>query len=574
MSGREAVVLSAGDDVRVADATSRYQRDSLHQQKQSGVYFSKTQGEKTSQYRVGYSKALGQTRETEQADSSVASVVDSAEGSVSIAAGAGGVIVEAHDAVNIEGSEIRSGGAVEVGGAEVAVAAAAVTHTEHAAVRSIYEAGRQVVDAIQGNLATGGLNLTVSLSYGVDRKERISESIHRDAMASRFTADTDLFLRALGVDPATGNLRLVGSSLEARNIHLEARRDLSLMSAEEYSRDVTENKSSSSSVGVNVSFGTNGFTVGVSASSARAKGRENTESLRHLESQVTAHEQLTLESGNDTTLQGAQARGRRLQAKVGGDLYLESEQDSERYAARQDSQSVSGGLAIGAGFSASLAVSASQARTNSNYTSVQEQTGLFAGQDGFDLDVAGHTDLKGAVIASQAAADRNRLRTGTLGFSDIVNTAAFDSRASSFGAGLSVAGGGENATRAPDGGNATRASYSIGAPSRAAQQGHATSRTRSAVSEGTIEIRNRAAQAARTGETIEAALARLSRDPDSAHQATRPDLRPPSARAAPGAGPGVQRGSDENRRRHRRVPAQAVPRRGGEKERRPPVPDP
>ena len=61
----------------------------------------------------------------------------------------------------------------------------------------------------------------------------------------------------------------------------------------------------------------------------------------------------------------------------------------------------------------------------STYDSVQEQTGLFAGNGGFDVTVGRHTQLDGAVIASTASADKNSLDTGTLGFSDLHNEADF-----------------------------------------------------------------------------------------------------------------------------------------------------
>ncbi len=45
---------------------------------------------------------------------------------------------------------------------------------------------------------------------------------------------------------------------------------------------------------------------------------------------------------------------------------------------------------------------------------------------GFDIKVGEHTELTGAVIGSTATADKNRLETGTLGFSDIRNSAEYE----------------------------------------------------------------------------------------------------------------------------------------------------
>ena len=83
-------------------------------------------------------------------------------------------------------------------------------------------------------------------------------------------------------------------------------------------------------------------------------------------------------------------------------------------------------------------VSASQDKMNSTFDSVLEQTGLYAGDGGFDITVGRHTQLDGAVIASTALADKNRLDTGTLGFSDIHNEAGYKVSHS----GISLSGGG------------------------------------------------------------------------------------------------------------------------------------
>ncbi|EPT9751693.1 hemolysin, partial [Yersinia enterocolitica] len=73
----------------------------------------------------------------------------------------------------------------------------------------------------------------------------------------------------------------------------------------------------------------------------------------------------------------------------------------------------------------SASINASRDKMHSNFDSVQEQTGFFAGKGGFDITVGEHTQLDGAVIASTATADKNTLDTGTLGFSNIGNKADF-----------------------------------------------------------------------------------------------------------------------------------------------------
>lgn len=76
---------------------------------------------------------------------------------------------------------------------------------------------------------------------------------------------------------------------------------------------------------------------------------------------------------------------------------------------------------------------------NSNWQSVADQSGIFAGSGGFDIKVGNNTDLKGAVIASEAKdKSKNCLDIGTISFSDIENKA--DYKVSSSSSGVSSSG--------------------------------------------------------------------------------------------------------------------------------------
>ena len=148
-------------------------------------------------------------------------------------------------------------------------------------------------------------------------------------------------------------------------------------------------------------------------------------------------------------------------------------------------------------------ISASQDRMKSKYDSVQEQTGLFAGQGGFDVTVGRHTQLDGAAIASAATAEKNSLDTGTLGFSDIGNAA--DYKVSHTG--ISLSGGSSF-------GSTSGGSMAGGAPAMAASSGHAEGITRAAIGAGTITVRDQGKQ--------QQNIAGLSRDTDNANGSIGP----------------------------------------------------
>ncbi|EKQ4416887.1 VENN motif pre-toxin domain-containing protein, partial [Escherichia coli] len=183
-------------------------------------------------------------------------------------------------------------------------------------------------------------------------------------------------------------------------------------------------------------------------------------------------------------------------------LTLTSEQDSDRYDSKQQNASAGGSFTFGS-MSGSASVSLSRDKMHSNYDSVQEQAGIFAGRGGFDVTTGQHTQLNGAVIASTATADKNRLDTGTLGFSDIENRADFKTEHQSAGlsTGGSVAGNflGNMANNLLVGAN---------------HEGHADSTTQSAVSAGNITIRDTQSQ--------KQDVADLNRDAAHANQTLSP----------------------------------------------------
>ena len=94
-----------------------------------------------------------------------------------------------------------------------------------------------------------------------------------------------------------------------------------------------------------------------------------------------------------------------VQANVGGNLSIASVQDTSTYQGQQSSSggSISVGLSV---LSIGGGISVGNARANTNYQSVNQQSGIQAGDGGFQVEVKGNTSLTGGVIAStQAAVD-------------------------------------------------------------------------------------------------------------------------------------------------------------------------
>ncbi|EON12910.1 Hemolysin [Pandoraea sp. SD6-2] len=123
---------------------------------------------------------------------------------------------------------------------------------------------------------------------------------------------------------------------------------------------------------------------------------------------------------------------------------------------------------------------------------VVEQSGIQAGSGGFDVNVTGNTDLKGAYIASTADASKNQLTTGTLTFSDMENHSDYSANSFGVGGGFTMGNGGANErTTGPTSGKNTGG---ISPMLPQSESGSERGTTRSGVSGGTITLTNGASQ--------------------------------------------------------------------------------
>jgi len=320
-----------------------------------------------------------------------------------------------------------------------------------------------------------------------------------------------------------------------RNIVLDAQGDILLTAQQNTASQKTDGKSSSASIGVGFSIGgtQNGFSINLGAGGSKSKS--SGEDLTWNNTHVQAGNVLTMNSGGDTVLRGAQASADRILATVDGDLTIESLQDISNYTARDRSVGVQVSLCIPPICYGASSVSGNYGNTkiNSQYASVTEQSGLWAGDGGFQLDVAKNTGLIGGVIASsdKAVADgKNVLITGTLTSRDIENRASYDGQSIQLGGGVSLGGGNDDGKdksnigtdgkgEVAGGSKATPNSnlpssngVSMGAPVVAGASGDASSTTLSGISGGTIVIADEAGQEALTGQTVAEVIAGLNRD--------------------------------------------------------------
>ncbi|WP_395280196.1 hemagglutinin repeat-containing protein [Enterobacter cloacae] len=532
VAGDGDVALSAGNNVDIVAATNTDTAWRFKETKKSGLMGTGGIG-----FTIGSSKSTHDLREQGTTQSESFSTVGSTGGNVSIAAGKqahiGGADIIAQKDISLTGDSVviepghdkrtrdekfeqkSSGLTVALSGAAGSAVNNAVTTAQSAkqssdsrlaalqgtqAALSGVQAGQAVaLDQVKGDSDKRNNNtIGVSASIGSQSSKSSSHMESETTTGSSLSAGNNVTIKATGSD-----ITVAGSQIKAgKDVTLDAARDVNLIASQDTQQTTGKNSSSGGSLGVGVGVGSGGAGISISANANSSKGHEKGNGVWQNETTVDAGNRVTINTGRDATIAGAQVSGETVVADIGRDLTIASTQDSDPYNSKQNSVSGGAGYTFGAGgFSGSINVS--RDKMTSDYDSVQEQSGLFAGNGGFDVTVGNHTQLDGGVIASTATADKNRLDTGTLGFSDIHNQADFKTEHQ--GAGISSGG----SIGKQFAGNMANALLAGGGNS-----GHAEGTTQAAVSEGTLIIRDK--------ENQKQDVADLSRDAEHANGSISP----------------------------------------------------
>ncbi|MDO4907526.1 hemagglutinin repeat-containing protein [Neisseria sp.] len=296
--------------------------------------------------------------------------------------------------------------------------------------------GRQAYQAAQsiGKAADGkGAGINVNITYGEQRNESGSHIRGTESGASTVAAGGVVRLNAAGAGKDS-DLTVIGSDVAGKGgTVLLAENNVNLLAAEQTHSERSSNSQRGWNAGVALDF-SNGVSVGFTGGGNYGKGYGNGDEQTYRTTRIgDANSRTVIQSGGDTTLKGAQVKGRGV-ALSAENLRIESLQDSAAYDSRQFQGS--GQITVGYGFSGSADYS--QSKINAGHRSVNQQSGIFAGDGGFQVDVRNHTDLKGGIITSTETAEqngRNRFQTATLSRSDIQNHSRFEGE--SFGLGVS-----------------------------------------------------------------------------------------------------------------------------------------
>jgi filamentous hemagglutinin len=270
--------------------------------------------------------------------------------------------------------------------------------------------------------ATQSPSASVSLTVGTSSSTSTSTSTTDTARGSNVRAAGNINIKATGAGQDS-NLTIQGSTVTAGDtVTLSADNQVQLLAAANTETQTSSQKSSSASAGISAS--TADKSIGFSGSASMGTGSGNGTDVSYTNTQIDAGKQAVIRSGGDTTLKGAVVTAKTIQAEVGGNLKVESLQDTSRF--NESSQNAGGSATVGMGAGGSVSLAGT--KIDSNYASVTQQSALRAGDGGFNVNVAGNTDLKGGAITSTDKAvneGKNTFTTAKLTTSDIQNSASF-----------------------------------------------------------------------------------------------------------------------------------------------------
>ena len=502
------VSVKTGGSMNIGSAEQTSESEYRKSVKKSGVFAGGGLG-----FTIGKEKQKDQyaNQNVEQVGSTVGSVKGNVNLTADKATNVKGSTVVAGKDINITGENVsiensnsiynaqekhefkRTGLSVSVGGAYVDVVNNAANSVKHAtdvedkrlgalvAVKGYKDADKAIKDIKGKGGGKVNENLSINVSLGTTKSKIESNSTTTVANASEVKAGGEV-----NVTSTKKDINITGSNVEGKDVTLNAKENLNIIASENTNNTEQSSKSSSASVGASLELGKG---PSYSISGSMSKGEVSANGTTYNESTVTANKDLSFASGNDTNIKGGMLSGEKVTGNVGGDLNIESKQDSNSY--KETNKSV--GVSIGLGSNKAVSGSASIGKIDSNYKSVTDQSGIYAGKEGFEINVGENTDLKGGIISSTADADKNKLSTGTLTFEDIQNKA--DYKANGIGAKVNK---NNNADY-----NEKGITPDIGMPA----SGEAESQTKAAISEGTIEIRDK--------ENQKQDIEKLNRDPNN-----------------------------------------------------------
>ncbi len=177
------------------------------------------------------------------------------------------------------------------------------------------------------NYSKTGINMNASkqsatLGAGQTTQENDSEQTVTTGKGSQLIAGNQINARA------THDQTITGSSLDAKDINLVAGNDLTIEAAEGRYDSEENSKRTHVQAGFKVTVSSNGPAIGVNVQAGYGESDLDREGNRFTHSTVNATDNLTLSSGRDTTIAGANLAADHVDVETGRNLTVASVTDT------------------------------------------------------------------------------------------------------------------------------------------------------------------------------------------------------------------------------------------------------
>ena len=299
-----------------------------------------------------------------------------------------------------------------------------------------YQSGKQAVtdvkDFMNGEGDVDSL-IGVQITYGQQKSESHSHTEGKTAAKSQVNSGGKVNIVATGAGKDS-NINIEGSDISGKQgTTLMADNQVNIKAAEQNHQERSTNKSSGFNAGVAIKV-SNGVAAGFTAGGNYGKGYGNGDETAYVASHVGDSQSKTVvKAGGDVTLAGSQVKGKGVELDA-ENLKIESLQDKSSYHGKQ--MNVSASVTVGYGFAAGG--SFNKSKVNTDYASVNEQAGIFAGNDGYDINVKNKVSSIGGAIISSAPKEKNQMTAQDFEYSNIQNYSNAKSSAMGLMGGFSV----------------------------------------------------------------------------------------------------------------------------------------
>ena len=295
-----------------------------------------------------------------------------------------------------------------------AMAAANAGFDAYRAADSVMKAG----DAIQKAMSNSDVDsvVGVQITYGQQKSESRTHTEGKTAAKSQVNAGGKVNIMATGAGKDS-NINIEGSDISGKQgTTLMADNQVNIKAAEQNHQERSTNKSSGFNAGVAIKV-SNGEAAGITLGANYGKGYGNGDETTYVASHVGDSQSKTvINASGDANIIGSQVKGKRVELNA-ENLNIESLQDKSSYHGKQ--MNVSGSVTVGYGFAAGG--SFNKSKVNTDYASVNEQAGVYAGDDGYDVNIKNKVSSIGGAILSQASKEKNQLTAQDFEYSNIEN---------------------------------------------------------------------------------------------------------------------------------------------------------